>query len=77
MNEGRDKEDQRREKAAAAKGWTRNDHWTVTFVDCACGRPRVSSGELFPEGHSEICIAHEGMEYCLRITKQNKLILYR
>ncbi|MDX9861065.1 MAG: hemin uptake protein HemP [Rhodospirillales bacterium] len=60
-----------------ATAWKGNDGWAVSFTDCACGRPRVSSRELFPDGHSEICIEHEGMEYCLRITKQKKLILYR
>jgi hemin uptake protein HemP len=49
----------------------------LSFTDCTCGRPRVSSERLFPTGHSEICIEHEGVEYCLRITKQKKLILYR
>lgn len=66
-----------KEKIETAKAWTSDDEWVVSFVDCACGRPRVSSGDLFPRGHSEICIEHEGMEYCLRITKQKKLILYR
>ena len=59
------------------KVWISDDEWTVAFRDCACGRPRVTSDRLFPAGHSEICIEHEGMEYCLRITKQKKLILYR
>ena len=60
-----------------AKAWKGDDGWAVSLTDCACGRPRVSSKNLFPDGHSEICIEHEGMEYCLRITKQKKLILYR
>ena len=51
--------------------------WAFCVVECACGRPRVSSKQLFPTGHTEMCIVHEGMEYCLRITKQKKLILYR
>jgi len=71
--DARDRED----AAQPAKVWTANDRWTLSFIDCACGRPRVSSKLLFPTGHSEICIEHEGMEYCLRITKQKKLILYR
>lgn len=37
----------------------------------------VSSKSLFPDGDREIRINHEGTEYRLRITKQNKLILYR
>lgn len=51
--------------------------WAFCLVECACGRPRVSSRQLFPAGHTEMCIEHEGLEYCLRITKQKKLILYR
>lgn len=51
--------------------------WAFCVVECACGRPRVSSRQLFPSGHTEICVEHEGLEYCLRITKQKKLILYR
>jgi len=39
--------------------------------------PRVSTGDLFPKGHTEIRIDHQGLEYRLRITRQNKLILYR
>jgi hemin uptake protein HemP len=61
----------------SSRPWSKDEEWTVSFVDCACGRPRVSSQQLFPPGHSEICIEHEGAEYCLRITKQKKLILYR
>ena len=38
---------------------------------------RVSTRDLFPKGHSEIRIDHQGLEYRLRITRQNKLILYR
>ena len=38
---------------------------------------RVSTKDLFAGGHTEIRIDHEGLEYRLRITKQNKLILYR
>lgn len=59
------------------KVWKEDDEWTVSFRECACGRPRVTSDRLFPTGYTEICIEHEGMEYCLRITKQKKLILYR
>lgn len=66
-----------REKPAPQKQSTETDNWAVSFVDCACGRPRVTSKDLFPSGYTEICIEHEGMEYCLRITKQKKLILYR
>lgn len=73
----RNSKDRRDEKTGASKRWTQADEWAVSFKDCACGRPRVLSSELFPDGHSEICIEHEGMEYCLRITKQKKLILYR
>lgn len=51
--------------------------WVFNMTECVCGRPRISSKELFPAGHTEICVEHEGMEYCLRITKQKKLILYR
>ncbi|MBI4183230.1 MAG: hemin uptake protein HemP [Proteobacteria bacterium] len=51
--------------------------WVLNITECVCGRPRISSKELFPAGHSEICVEHEGLEYCLRITKQKKLILYR
>lgn len=51
--------------------------WAFCVVECACGRPRVSSKQLFPAGRTEMCIEHEGVEYCLRITKQKKLILYR
>ena len=39
--------------------------------------PRFSTRDLFAGGHTEIRIDHEGLEYRLRITKQNKLILYR
>ena len=73
----RDMKERRGEASDPAKGWTGDDRWAVSFTDCACGRPRVSSKDLFPDGHTEICIEHEGMEYCLRITKQKKLILYR
>jgi len=38
---------------------------------------RLSTKELFAGGHTEIRIDHEGLEYRLRITKQNRLILYR
>ena len=38
---------------------------------------RISTKELFAGGHNEIRIDHEGLEYRLRITKQNRLILYR
>jgi hemin uptake protein HemP len=41
------------------------------------GEKRVSTKELFAGGHTEILIVHEGLEYRLRITKQNRLILYR
>lgn len=51
--------------------------WAFCVVECSCGRPRVSSRQLFPTGHTEMCIEHEGLEYCLRITKHKKLILYR
>lgn len=51
--------------------------WAFCLVECGCGRPRVSSKLSFPAGHAEMCIEHEGQEYCLRITKQKKLILYR
>lgn len=51
--------------------------WAFCIVECACGRPKVSSRQLFPPGHTELCVEHEGAEYCLRITKQKKLILYR
>jgi hemin uptake protein HemP len=39
--------------------------------------PRISTRQLFAGGHTEIRIDHEGIEYRLRITKQNRLILYR
>lgn len=51
--------------------------WVLNVTECVCGRPRISSKQLFPAGHTEICVEHEGLEYCLRITKQKKLILYR
>lgn len=51
--------------------------WALPFSRCHCGRPRISSKCLFPDGSCELCIEHEGLEYCLRITKQKKLILYR
>lgn len=51
--------------------------WAFCIVECTCGRPRVSSKQLFPTGHTDVCIEHEGQEYCLRITKRKKLILYR
>jgi len=38
---------------------------------------RLSTKDLFAGGHNEIRIDHEGLEYRLRITKQNRLILYR
>jgi hemin uptake protein HemP len=38
---------------------------------------RLSTKDLFAGGHTEIRIDHEGLEYRLRITKQNRLILYR
>lgn len=67
-----------RETGAEPGGVGATDNgWVLRLVDCPCGRPRISSKELFPAGHREICLEHEGMEYCLRITKQNKLILYR
>ncbi|MBE0531953.1 MAG: hemin uptake protein HemP [Rhodospirillales bacterium] len=56
---------------------TQGAGWAFCLVECSCGRPRVSSKQLFPAGHTEMCIEHEGLEYCLRITKQKKLILYR
>ena len=37
----------------------------------------LSTRNLFKGGIREIRIDHEGAEYRLRITKQNKLILYR
>ena len=36
---------------------------------------RLSTRELFAGGLTEIRIDHEGFEYRLRITKQNRLIL--
>jgi hemin uptake protein HemP len=38
---------------------------------------RLSTKDLFAGGLNEIRIDHEGLEYRLRITKQNRLILYR
>jgi len=38
---------------------------------------RVSTKDLFAGGLNEIRIEHEGLEYRLRVTKQNRLILYR
>ena len=38
---------------------------------------RLSTRDLFAGGLNEIRIDHEGLEYRLRITKQNRLILYR
>lgn len=38
---------------------------------------RLSTKDLFAGGRNEIRIDHEGLEYRLRITKQNRLILYR
>jgi hemin uptake protein HemP len=38
---------------------------------------RLTTRELFAGGGNEIRIDHEGLEYRLRITKQNRLILYR
>jgi hemin uptake protein HemP len=38
---------------------------------------RLTTRELFAGGLTEIRIDHEGLEYRLRITKQNRLILYR
>ena len=38
---------------------------------------RLSTKDLFAGGLTEIRIDHEGLEYRLRITKQNRLILYR
>ncbi len=35
---------------------------------------QISSDDLF-RGKSELRILHDGSEYCLRITRQNKLIL--
>lgn len=37
----------------------------------------LSSKRLFPPGRKEIRIDHDGTEYRLRITRLNKLILYR
>ena len=39
--------------------------------------PSIPTDALFPKGLREIRIDHEGTEYRLRITKRNKLILYR
>ncbi len=47
------------------------------------GRPasqfpaRLDTRLLFANGQNEIRIEHEGVEYRLRITKSNKLILFR
>jgi hemin uptake protein HemP len=44
-------------------------------ADREIGRPRiVTSGELFG-GESEVLIMHNGVQYRLRITRQDKLIL--
>ncbi len=37
-------------------------------------RQQISSHDLF-KGENELRIVHDGSEYCLRITRQNKLIL--
>ncbi len=48
------------------------------FSDVPSGSVKtISSHALFPRGLKEIRIDHEGTEYRLRITKLNKLILYR
>ncbi len=38
---------------------------------------RLDTSCLFRPGETEIRIDHEGMEYRLRITRSNKLILFR
>jgi hemin uptake protein HemP len=38
--------------------------------------PKLNSTGLF-QGHREIRIEHEGMQYRLRITRRNKLILQK
>jgi hemin uptake protein HemP len=44
-------------------------------ADREIGRPRiVTSGDLFG-GESEVLIMHNGVQYRLRITRQDKLIL--
>ena len=51
-----------------------------TIPPTSAGRPpekRLSTKDLFAVGLNEIRIDHEGLEYRLRITKQNRLILYR
>jgi hemin uptake protein HemP len=36
---------------------------------------RVSSGQLLPDGARELVIQHQGGEYHLRLTRNDKLIL--
>jgi hemin uptake protein HemP len=51
-----------------------------TVLPTPTGRPpekHLSTMDLFAGGLNEIRIDHEGLEYRLRITKQNRLILYR
>lgn len=44
-------------------------------ADRESGRPKiVTSGDLFG-GESEVLIMHNGVQYRLRITRQDKLIL--
>jgi hemin uptake protein HemP len=38
---------------------------------------RISTRRLFAPGETEIRIDHDGTEYRLRITRSNKLILFR
>lgn len=38
---------------------------------------RVSSGQLLPDGARELVIQHQGGEYHLRLTRNDKLILTR
>ena len=71
------KANQRNEEDRTSRESLPEGGWVFNMTECVCGRPRVSSKDLFPAGHTEICVEHEGMEYCLRITKQKKLILYR
>jgi hemin uptake protein HemP len=53
------------------------DEKPVSPAALRVGEKRISTKELFAGGHTEILIVHEGLEYRLRITKQNRLILYR
>ncbi len=39
--------------------------------------PHHSTRRLFPPGTKEVRIDHDGTEYRLRITRSNKLILFR